>query len=414
MLHTFVGSDLEFVRETVRRPFCDYLRSSLDLIGNLARSWGRDIAAADFTEEDMEALLAHAFDRYFETSGLMGTPETCLQMIAQLQEIGVDEVACLIDFGVAPDLVLASLELLDGVRRRSQQLGVSARVPVSLPDELMRRQVSHLQCTPSLARMLAEDSQARAAMRSLRMLLLGGEALPPDLAAQLAAELPATIVNMYGPTETTIWSTTHVLGNLAGPVPIGRPIANTQVYLLDRHLNPVPLGVPGELYIGGAGVARGYLGRPDLTAAAFIPNPFAGDKETRRPPTGAWQGDKETADDEVSTQNLKLKTQNLRLYRTGDLARYLPDGTIMFLGRADQQVKLRGFRIELGEIEAVLRQHPGVREAVVVMREEPPDRKQLVAYIVQGSGVRGPPPCLPPPAGGPRGARRQGDKETGR
>ncbi|HEX6292475.1 MAG TPA: MupA/Atu3671 family FMN-dependent luciferase-like monooxygenase [Herpetosiphonaceae bacterium] len=347
MLHTFVGEDLEQVRETVRRPFINYLRSSLDLIGNLARSLGQDITAANFSESDMEALLAHAFDRYFGASGLMGTPDTCLEMIGQLTEIGVDEVACLIDFGIDPDVVLDSLELLNVVRERSQQLSVPAVASMPLPDTLALHEVSHLQCTPSLARILAQEPDTLAAMRSLRALLLGGEALPPDLARQLRDALPATIMNMYGPTETTIWSATHRVEQIAETVPIGRPIANTQIFLLDRYRNPVPAGVPGELYIGGAGVARGYLKRPDLTAERFVPNPF---------------GD----------------TRGTRLYRTGDLARYRPDGTIEFLGRVDHQVKLRGFRIELGEIESTLRQHQAVREAIVLLRDE-----RLVAYIVE-------------------------------
>jgi acyl carrier protein len=134
-------------------------------------------------------------------------------------------------------------------------------------------------------------------------------------------------------------------------VPIGRPITNTQVYILDRHRLPVPLGVPGELYVGGDGLARGYLNRPELTAERFIPHPFSAEP-------GA------------------------RLYKTGDLARYLPDGTIEYLGRLDHQVKLRGFRIELGEIEAVLGQHPAVHEAVVSVREDTPGDKRLVAYVV--------------------------------
>jgi len=180
--------------------------------------------------------------------------------------------------------------------------------------------------------------------------LCGGEALPRELAQQLLARATA-VWNLYGPTETTIWSAVCKVESGDGPVPIGRPIANTQFYLLDRHLQPVPIGVPGELYIGGAGVARGYLNRSELTTEQFLVDPFS-------------------------------EEPGARLYKTGDLARYRSDGTIELLGRIDQQVKLRGFRIELGEIEAVLSQYSRVRQAVVLAREDIPGDKRLVAYVV--------------------------------
>ncbi|MCE9671221.1 non-ribosomal peptide synthase/polyketide synthase [Myxococcus stipitatus] len=223
----------------------------------------------------------------------------------------------------------------------------------ALAARIRRHAVTHLQCTPSLARALTLDSEVSASLSSLSRLMVGGEALPPELAVTLLRMVPGGLLNMYGPTETTIWSSTHRVD--AGPVTIGTPIANTALYILDGHLRPVPVGVAAELYIAGEGVARGYLGRPELTAERFIPDPFS-------PEPGA------------------------RMYRTGDLARWKPDGTVDFLGRADHQVKVRGHRIELGEIEAVLAQHEGVRQAVVVARDGAQGDKRLVAYVVLEPG----------------------------
>lgn len=183
--------------------------------------------------------------------------------------------------------------------------------------------------------------------------LTGGEALPFELAEGLA-ERAGAILNVYGPTETTIWSTLD-RRRAGAPITIGRPIANTQVYILDSHLQPTPIGVPGELHIGGAGLARGYRNHPDLTAEKFIRNPF-------RSEPGA------------------------RIYKTGDLARYLPDGTIECLGRLDYQVKIHGFRIELGEVESALGAQPAIREAVALAREDSPGDKRLVAYLTAKEG----------------------------
>ena len=222
----------------------------------------------------------------------------------------------------------------------------------ALAETLRSTHASVMQATPITWRMLsAEGWQGSSQLKAL----CGGEALPPELARQLLPKV-ASLWNMYGPTETTIWSTTCKIEADHEVITIGRPIANTQLYLLDKQLQPTPVGVPGELYIGGDGLARGYLNRPALTSERFIPHPFS---------------------DEAGA----------RLYNTGDLARYQADGTIECLGRGDYQLKIRGFRIEPGEIEVALSQHPAVRQAVVVAREDASKGdKRLVAYVVLHDG----------------------------
>lgn len=208
-------------------------------------------------------------------------------------------------------------------------------------------QITVMQATPSTWKLLLESGwRGKADLK----ILCGGEAMSRELAGQLIHRAHS-VWNMYGPTETTVWSSLHQVTSPAGPIVIGRPIDNTQMYVLDRYLCPVPVGVIGELYIGGDGLARGYFNRPELDAEKFIPDPF-------RPETDA------------------------RLYRTGDLARYRADGTIECLWRMDHQVKIRGFRIDLGEIESVLRGHSSVRDACVIVREDSPGATRLVAYIV--------------------------------
>jgi acyl carrier protein len=181
-----------------------------------------------------------------------------------------------------------------------------------------------------------------------------------------------TLHNQYGPSESHVVTAFTLAGsseNWPKLPSIGRPIANAQIHILDAQLQPLPIGIPGELYIGGVSLANGYINRPDLTAQRFIENTFL-------------NNDDFLALDSELEENSKLKTQNSRLYKTGDLARYLPDGNIEYMGRIDNQVKIRGFRIELGEIETALMQHPNVLEAVVIVRENIPSDKRLVAYIV--------------------------------
>ncbi|WP_438040320.1 amino acid adenylation domain-containing protein [Sorangium sp. So ce128] len=228
---------------------------------------------------------------------------------------------------------------------------------------ITRNAVTTLHFVPPMLQAFLETPGA-ASCRSLRRVVCSGEALPAELARRCFERLPdAELHNLYGPTEASIdvtyWACQRQ--DTSASVPIGAPIANTQIYLLDRHGQPVPVGVAGELYIGGVGLARGYHRSPALTAERFVPDPF-----------GAAPGG--------------------RLYRTGDLARHRPDGAIEFLGRLDHQVKIRGLRIELGEIEARLLQHPDVQEAIVVARDEAHGGKRLVAYVA-GKGGAAPEPA---------------------
>ncbi len=212
--------------------------------------------------------------------------------------------------------------------------------------------VSILHCVPSFLRLLVAEPAFEDAV-ALRAVMCGGEALTPDVVAAFSQRSRAKLYNVYGPTETIIDSAYRLCDRPSdsSTVPIGRPIPNARMYILDADLRPVPMGVTGELYIGGVSLARGYLNLPGLTAEKFIPDPFSSEP-------------------------------GKRLYKTGDLSRYLPDGNIQYLGRADYQVKIRGFRIELGEIETVLARHPSVVQAIVTVHEDAPGGKRLISYVV--------------------------------
>ena len=403
MLHTFVGTDDDEVRATVREPLRNYLRTSFNLVKEYAWSFPAfqrpdgtriehvaelaDDDVANLSPDELDAVLEYAFHRYYDTSGMFGTPQRLAPFVEQLHQVGVDEVACLLDFGVGTDAVLAGLPHLAQVLQQAQSVvaavGDEPRTTAtytttntaiehdqgSLGEQLLAADATHLQCTPSMARMLVADPVAHRALRGVVHTFVGGEALPPALADELRLATDGTVTNMYGPTETTIWSSTWQLQPGWNWVPIGTPIANTQLYVLDGDRRPVPPGVTGDLWVGGNGVVRGYHGRPELTAARFAPDPFRGAPH--------------------------------RMYFTGDLARWRTGDNdnndndngeghplMEFLGRSDQQVKLRGYRIELGEIEARMRRLPDVADCVAIVREDSPGDQQLIAYVVATEHAR--------------------------
>jgi natural product biosynthesis luciferase-like monooxygenase protein len=369
MLHTLLGEDKEQVRDIAREPMKAYLRSAVALIKQYAWAFpafkkpsaatnAMDVDLQTLDPEELDAIIEFAFLRYFDDSGLFGTVEDALARVEQVKAIGVDEIACLIDFGVPAAAAMTALEPLASVvaAANSGRSEAAAESDFSVGNLIRTNRVTHLQFTPSMAAMLLVDDDTRQALADVRHLFVGGEALQAALVRELRSVTAATIENMYGPTETTVWSSTlTVVEQPDGVVPLGAPIANTQLYVLDQELRPVPAGRPGELFIGGDGVTRGYLNQPELTAERFLPNPF---------------------------------TRTGRIYRTGDLVRRDERGAIQFIGRVDHQVKVRGYRIELGEIEAHLTTHASVAEAVVVVREDEPNDVRIVAYLrPQGAGI---------------------------
>ncbi len=363
MLHTFVGDDEDSVRETVRLPMRSYLKSAVDLIKRASWSFPTFVQKADvsgmtpqqvfekeeLSKEETDALLDHAFDRYYRDSGLFGTPDSCVEIVRKVAAIGVDEIACLIDFGVDTDLALAHLQhikaLMDNVKSAE---GVSRKASVA--EHIVENRITHLQCTPSASSMLLADAPGRTALARLQVMLVGGEALPPELARGLREQVPGVLLNMYGPTETTVWSSVAQLDAVGEKVPLGNAIANTILSVRNAFGQSLPEGIAGELWIGGDGVAQGYWNRTDLTADRFV------------------------------------ESGGSRFYRTGDLVRRQGE-VLEFLGRIDNQVKIRGHRIELGEIEAKLSALPNVRQSVVVAQTDAVGEKRLVGYCIANAGM---------------------------
>jgi myxalamid-type nonribosomal peptide synthetase MxaA len=288
------------------------------------------------------------------TSGSTGTPKGVLVPHAGLGNLTADKIrTCKVDatsrvlqfFSFSFDASIPEVVMALGAGA-TLCLGTSASLQpgLALVNLLREQHITHMTLTPSALAALPFE-----ALPALEMILVGGEACAPELITQWSKG--RLFINAYGPTEVTVNASMQPCGNGHSLLPTVRPSANKQLYVLDQHLQLVPIGVPGELYIGGMGLARGYLNHPIKTAEAFIPNPFS-------------------------------ETPGSRLYKTGDLVRTHPNGSIEFLGRVDHQVKVRGFRIEPGEIEAVLNQHPHIMTSVVMAREDSPGTKRLVAYVV--------------------------------
>ena len=337
MIHTYIGENIEEVESTVEQPFIEYLKSSIGLSKVIFEEAG--FGEGDLTDELKDKIMKSSFKRYYKTGSLIGTKSTCSAMVARLKDIDVDEIACLIDFGVEKEKVMEGLKHLNQLKQL-----------FSRKKEAVHRPITMMQSTPSFIKLLREDTASGKFLNSLKILMVGGEEAPLGLIRSIRADSPdLEIYNMYGPTETTIWSCVHKFEPAPERISIGRPILNTQVYILNKDLELLPEGVYGDLYIGGAGVSKGYWKREALTEEKFIKSPFAPSE---------------------------------KIYHTGDIARWLPGGYLEFAGRKDHQVKIRGFRIELAEIEKTLLGYEQVGEAVVVPFEEQDGEKKLAGYFI--------------------------------
>lgn len=340
MLHTFIGNDLDEVKRISRGPFKSYLRSSLGLIQNLFKDFGKDVTSIN--ENDLEDLLELAFERYWQTSALLGTKESCQNILSKIYAAGVTEIACLLDFGIDDQEVIQGLDFLTELKNKYKKDKTVVNSGVS--------PITSMQITPSYLETLLEDDNSALFINSLKNIIVGGEKFSNELLAKIRLNSNAALYNMYGPTETTIWSTFEK-AQKDKMLNIGKPIQNTQIYILDGNRKICPIGVKGELCIGGDGLARGYYKEEILTNEKFIDFQY----------------------DSII---------NHKIYKTGDMARWLPDGRLEHLGRLDNQVKINGFRIELGEIESVISAYGFINQAVVIAVDKENGIKNLAAYFI--------------------------------
>lgn len=340
MVHTFISSTDEEARAAVHGHLQRYLETAVAALQSLLGLAGQGMQGAV-----PSMLLEMAADKLIRNRSLICSGPTAADRLQRLYRIGVDEVACLIDFGPDTETVMASLERLSAVRGHAQ-----------LPDEPETHAagpahaVTHFQCTPSAARLLLQQEELPPLLKHLRCWALGGEALDSGLMLKLRALSSADFLNLYGPTEATIWcSQQSIRARRSGPISIGQPFYGVSIYLLDDMLEPVPHGVDGQIFIAGEGIATGYWRASAATSSAFLPDPFG--------------------------------EPGSRMYATGDWARVSFSGTIEFVGRNDGQVKLNGHRVELDGFRHVIASHEGVAEAAVMAL--PPE---IVAFVVAKPG----------------------------
>ncbi|MDP1815336.1 MAG: LLM class flavin-dependent oxidoreductase, partial [Leadbetterella sp.] len=344
MLHTYIDEDESNVEKKTRQPFINYIKSSTGLLQrHMADLYNKD-EIDRLSDQDLDVLYEHAYNRFLASASLVGTRKSCFEMLEKLSSIGVNEIACLIDFGVDYQSTMQSLERLTALKGR---YNASTR-DYSVYSQIEKHKITHLQITPTMGGILNQSMVKDSKWSSMKTILLGGERLTLPLVKSLYEKLPHTeIYNMYGPTETTIWSTFNYVEQGTEKIVIGKPIINTSIYIFDENQRLLPVGIQGEIYIGGEGVARGYTSE-ELTEQRFIENPY-------RP--------------------------GERIYRTGDFGKWLSNGSIDYSGRKDDQVKIRGYRIELGEIEYALLKNEQIEEAVVLLKGTEEKGRELIAYI---------------------------------
>ncbi len=343
-------------------PFVDHDRSSSPIPGS-------EVGSSATADLGSLAYVIYTSGSTGKPKGVMITHGNVTSFVAAMDRLlGTEPGVWLAVTSISFDISV--LELLWTLARGftvviwtgAVQTGVDDK-DAGIPEQILRRGVTHFQCTPSLAGSIVLASQAPPALRQLRKFLVGGEALVSTLADRLRQYLTGDLLNMYGPTETTVWSAAHLVCDTRVPIPLGHPISNAEIRIVDESLEEADRGQSGEIVIGGRGVARGYLNRPELTEEKFVRLASSDDSSSR-------------------------------FYRTGDLGRIRADGTIEFLGRMDHQVKLRGHRIELGEIETLLLLHPNVRDCVIRLWDAGPEDQRLVAYMVGDDGQHASPEKL--------------------